>query len=156
MSSASDSNFVLHPKLHADTLPVADLPLCKLALMNDSRYPWFILIPRRLAVTGATAGEYLRDMSDLPAADHAQFFTEVMATEKALKNATNAHKMNVAVLSNEVQQLHVHVIARSVADAAWPAPVWGKLPAVPYQPSAAGALIARVKSGLASVFPDYI
>ena len=144
--------FVLHPTLHAGSLPVADLPLSKLVLMNDSRYPWFALIPRRLSATGG----YVRELSELVPDDQRQLFTEAMALEKALKNATNAYKMNVASLGNEVQQLHVDIIARFPADAAWPGPVWGVDARVGYQPSAAGALIARVKAGLAVVFPDYI
>ena len=49
--------FSLHPQLDADTHFVADLPLCTVRLMNDARYPWLVLIPRRDAIreAGATA-----------------------------------------------------------------------------------------------------
>jgi diadenosine tetraphosphate (Ap4A) HIT family hydrolase len=43
-----------------------------------------------------------------------------------------ARKMNVACLGNMVPQLHMHVIVRKESDAAWPGPVWGKVPAVAY------------------------
>ncbi len=44
----------------------------------------------------------------------------------------NPDKLNVAALGNMVPQLHIHHIARFKTDIAWPAPVWGKFPSVPY------------------------
>ena len=41
------AKFNLHPRLIKDTIHIADLKLCRLVLMNDSNYPWFILIPRK-------------------------------------------------------------------------------------------------------------
>ena len=38
--------FSLHPQLANDCFELADLPLCKLLLCNDSAYPWFILVPK--------------------------------------------------------------------------------------------------------------
>src|SRR5690606_2372528 len=43
--------FELDPQLAADTLPMGDFPLCRLLLMNDAQYPWFILVPRREEVS---------------------------------------------------------------------------------------------------------
>jgi diadenosine tetraphosphate (Ap4A) HIT family hydrolase len=40
----------------------------------------------------------------------------------------------------------MHVIARDTGDAAWPNPVWGSGPAVPYEPGAADAFIAKFKA----------
>ena len=40
-------SFTLHPRLQADTFFIADWPLCRVLLMNDARYPWLILVPRR-------------------------------------------------------------------------------------------------------------
>ena len=31
--------FELHPALAADSVPVVDLPLCRVLLMNDANYP---------------------------------------------------------------------------------------------------------------------
>jgi diadenosine tetraphosphate (Ap4A) HIT family hydrolase len=42
-----------------------------------------------------------------------------------LKALTTPDKLNIATLGNQVNQLHVHVIARYKGDAAWPNPVWG-------------------------------
>ena len=109
------TDFALHPKLEADTLQVLDLPLCRVRLMNDRRFPWLILVPRR---------PDLREMHALGSADRFQLMEEMCGTAAALERAVSAEKMNVAALGNMVPQLHVHVIARFQADTAWPGPVW--------------------------------
>ena len=40
--------FELDPRLRADTLLVGKTDLSRLLLMNDSRYPWLILVPELL------------------------------------------------------------------------------------------------------------
>lgn len=110
------SAFQLDPQLAADTLFVGDLPLCRVLLMNDARYPWLILVPRH-------AG--LRDLTDLNSADLAQCMLEVRTAADALKSCIAYRKLNVASLGNMVPQLHIHVIGRNENDAAWPKPVWG-------------------------------
>ena len=115
--------FTLDPRLEADTLPVTDMRLSTVRLMNDANYPWAILVPRH---------DGLADLIDLIAADRAALALEVDQVSRALKSLTTCHKLNVAALGNVVRQLHVHVIARFETDAAWPAPVWGKVAAKPY------------------------
>ena len=114
--------FELHPTLLADTVAGASLPLCELLIMKDENYPWFVLVPRQ---------PNLREAYELSAEDQQQLTREVNGFAKFLQQAVGAEKMNVAALGNMVSQLHVHVIARSSADPAWPAPVWGKHPAKP-------------------------
>jgi diadenosine tetraphosphate (Ap4A) HIT family hydrolase len=65
-----------------------------------------------------------------------------------LKKLTNATKMNVGALGNMVPQLHIHLIARFEDDAAWPKPVWGVNPGVPYEDEMAQALIQRIRDAL--------
>ncbi|MCA1771098.1 MAG: HIT domain-containing protein, partial [Halomonas sp.] len=43
------TTFVIDERLTNDTLPLADLPLCRALLMLDARYPWVVLVPRRAA-----------------------------------------------------------------------------------------------------------
>ena len=115
--------FSLHPQLAADTVDVCDLPLTKVRLMNDSTYPWVILVPRQ---------PNLREMHDLEPVDQRALMAEITHVSKVMQAHFKADKMNVAALGNMVPQLHVHIIARYEDDAAWPGPVWGKLPIVPY------------------------
>ena len=39
--------FDLDPRLASDTFDVCALPLSRVLLMNDARYPWIILVPAR-------------------------------------------------------------------------------------------------------------
>ncbi len=131
--------FAHHERLAADTWTVKDLPLCRVLLMNDARFPWTILVPRR---------EGLRDFHEVAKPDKASFLGEIDRVSEVLKGITDARKMNVAALGNMVPQLHVHVIARFEGDAAWPKPVWGTGEAVPYAPSEAEALMEKLRKGL--------
>lgn len=131
--------FQLHDRLAADTWTVKDLPLCRVLLMDDSRYPWVILVPRR---------EGLRDFHEVAKADKAAFQGEIDFVSEVLKAATGAFKLNVAAIGNMVPQLHVHVVARFEGDEVWPKPVWGLGEAVPYAPQEAELLIEKLKKGL--------
>lgn len=115
--------FALDPRLEQDTLHMGDFPLCRLLLMNDSSYPWFILVPHR---------EEVSELFQLDEAEQRSLWRETTLLAERLKDTFKADKMNVATLGNVVAQLHMHVIVRRRGDAAWPAPVWGRQPAVPY------------------------
>jgi len=115
--------FELAPELQRDCIELADWSLCKVLLMNDSQYPWFILVPR---VEGC------REIIDLDDKLQAQFWQESAQLSRTLQAVFSPDKLNVAALGNMVPQLHVHHIARFTNDAAWPKPVWGLHPAKPY------------------------
>jgi diadenosine tetraphosphate (Ap4A) HIT family hydrolase len=130
------ASFALHPQLAAETIPMMDLPLCKVLLMNDRQYPWLILVPQ---VRDA------REFTDLMPNEQQQLWAEILAVQTALRDVTRPHKLNVAALGNLVPQLHIHIIARFDYDPAWPRPVWGVLPAQPYSPMEAGEVITRLR-----------
>ena len=130
----------LDPQLAADTVPVLDLPLCAVLLNDDANYPWLILVPRRAGVV---------ELIDLSEDDRAQLMTEIARVSQALRSITACHKLNVAALGNAVRQLHVHVIARQTTDAAWPNPVWGRVPRKPYEPAGRASLAETFRHRLA-------
>ncbi len=134
------TGFSLDPRLDADTLPVAQLPLSSLRLMNDSRWPWLILVPR---IAGAC------EVHDLTGAEQQQLALEAALIGRILKQVTACEKINTAAIGNIVRQLHVHVIARSQGDANWPGPVWGFGVREPYPGEAAARLIAAINAELA-------
>jgi len=138
--------FDLAPELQRDTLPLGDLPLCTLLLMNDAHYPWFILVPRVEAVS---------EVFQLDAADQARLWKEAGLLAEQLKDGFSADKMNIATLGNMVPQLHVHVIARKKNDAAWPGPVWGRFPAQPYDEAAVVAIRERLRTLLPDSFKPW-
>lgn len=131
------SAFVLDQKLEADTLAVADIGLCAVRLMNDARYPWLILVPKRAD---------LREIHELTPLDQTILTFEISQMSKLLQQSTGALKMNVAALGNQVAQLHVHVIARFEDDPAWPNPVWGSGDPLTYEAEKAQRLIESLIS----------
>ena len=137
--------FELHPQLAADCAVVGDLPLCRLLLMDDANYPWCILVPRRPGI---------REIHELVEADQAALLREVSAVSEALQTLFAADKMNIAALGNVVPQLHIHHIARHRDDAAWPAPVWGKVPARVYTPDTLAQISARLREAMGNTLKD--
>ena len=127
-------SFELHPRLAADTSFIADWPLCRVLLMEDARYFWLVLVPRRDGVT---------EITDLSAEDRALLMEETARAGAIIKGDA---KLNIGALGNLVPQLHLHVVARHPGDPAWPGPVWGHSPAVPYDDAARAARIALVRS----------
>ena len=117
----------IHPQLQEDCVVLGRLPLCHLLLMNDCHYPWFILVPARVEV---------REIYELDAADRRQLMDESCQLSEFLVEAYAGDKLNVAALGNQVPQLHLHHIVRYATDAAWPAPIWGRIAAQAYSPSA--------------------
>jgi diadenosine tetraphosphate (Ap4A) HIT family hydrolase len=134
MSNARGSapEFLLDPRLAADTLAVATLALCELRLMNDARFAWLVLVPRQAGLV---------EIADLDETRQQTLWQEVNRATVALRQVTPCDKLNLGALGNIVRQLHVHVVARIEGDAAWPGPVWGNGAAEPY---AALALAARI------------
>jgi diadenosine tetraphosphate (Ap4A) HIT family hydrolase len=130
------TDFLLHPRLEADAVFVADWALSRVLVMNDARYPWVILVPRKFD---------LSEVHDLGAADRAVFIEEIARASAALKTFSGAAKINVGALGNLVLQLHTHVVARRPGDAAWPGPVWGHGKAESYAPAIMSDLVSRLR-----------
>jgi len=145
-STALGTGFELHPRLAADTFVLGDFPLCRLLLMNDAQYPWFILVPRR---DGA------REIYLLDEADQQQLLRESVHLSRALMEAFRGDKLNVAALGNVVPQLHVHHIVRYKSDAAWPAPAFGGDPPPPYTPAAREQRVAALRKSMLSESIDF-
>jgi diadenosine tetraphosphate (Ap4A) HIT family hydrolase len=139
--------FELHGDLQRDCFAVGEFPLCLLLAMNDANYPWFVLVPKR-------AG--LRELYDLTGTDRAQFMRESTGLAQRLATEFRADKMNVAALGNVTPQLHIHHVVRYKGDPAWPAPIWGKVPARPYGSADRAALLERVRRCLSAGALEFI
>jgi len=111
--------------------------------MKDSNYPWFILVPGREDIT---------EIHQLNETDQQQLISESSTLSRIIDKQFNADKINIAALGNLVPQLHIHHIVRYKNDAAWPAPVWGKLPAKAYTEEEKNQVITRLKSSLSEDF----
>jgi diadenosine tetraphosphate (Ap4A) HIT family hydrolase len=133
------TEFQLHNTLAADTVEADRWPLCRVLLMNDSRYPWLILVPARADKT---------EIHDLDDADQSLLIAEIGRASRALTGAFSPDKINVAAIGNIVPQLHIHVVARFRGDDAWPGPVWGAHPPRPYDAAALDETLARMVQAL--------
>lgn len=116
-------SFQLHPRLQQDGIEIGQFELSKLLLINDSQYPWFVLVPQKPNIA---------EIYQLSEAEQVQLQKESSRLAEKLAEIFKADKMNIAAIGNMVPQLHIHHIVRYKNDVAWPAPVWGKFDAVPY------------------------
>jgi diadenosine tetraphosphate (Ap4A) HIT family hydrolase len=116
-------NFQLHNRLQQDCIVVGRFELCRLLMMNDSQYPWFILVPQKAGIT---------ELYQLTLSERLLLIEESSFLAENLAELYKADKMNIAAIGNLVPQLHIHHVVRYQADKAWPAPVWGKFDAIPY------------------------
>jgi diadenosine tetraphosphate (Ap4A) HIT family hydrolase len=130
-------SFILDMRLESDAAFVADWPLCRVLLMNDARYPWLVLVPRRPGMV---------EVADLSAADRAVLMEEIVRASEILRSLPGVTKLNVGALGNVVRQLHVHVVGRRAGDPAGAGPVWGHSPAVPYAAGAQDQLLVLVRA----------
>ena len=112
------TQFKLDPQLKADTIEICDLTLCKVLLMNDSQFPWIILVPQRHGIT---------EIHQLNDADIAQVQKESLMISKLIMEHFKGDKLNTGALGNVVSQLHIHHIIRFKSDPVWPKPVWGNI-----------------------------
>ncbi len=126
--------FQLDPNLKADTHTIGDIGLCRLFLMDDSRFPWLICVPRRPDIA---------EIHQLTPLDQTVLTFEIAQVSEMLQDLTKCRKINVGALGNMVRQLHVHIVARNEDDAAWPGPVWGAGQRKSYEPAEAEAFIER-------------
>lgn len=135
----SEEGFVLDPRLGADTLFVTNWQLSRVLLMNEARYDWLVLVPKRAGVT---------ELHDLSSDDRNIVTDEIARAARALKGEGTADKINIGSLGNIVPQLHVHIVLRRPGDPAWPGPVWGHSPREPMAISEAGLRMARLRARL--------
>ncbi len=128
--------FSLHPRLAADTLFVVDWPSSRVLLMNDSRFPWLILVPRFAD---------LRELYELEEGQQQAVLKESSTLGKALMAHYQGEKLNVAMLGNMVPQLHLHHVIRYASDPCWPSPIWGQGQAQAYPEAEAQTQVTRLR-----------
>ena len=133
--------FVVDPRILADSVAVADLALCHVRLMDDARFPWLLLLPRRAGLT---------ELTDLSPPDLGKAMEEVRVASDALGAELPFAKLNVAAIGNVVSQLHIHVIGRSPGDAAWPDPVWTYRPRQPRPEGESGRIAELLRCRMGS------
>jgi diadenosine tetraphosphate (Ap4A) HIT family hydrolase len=136
-------SFVMHPRLTADTAAIADWPLSRVLVMNDKRYAWIVLVPRRPDVS---------EIFDLDEAAQVTLIGEIARVSERIKHWArargNCDKVNIGTIGNLVPQLHVHVVARAKGDPAWPGTVWGVGTPVPYGAAELSRVVTELRDTL--------
>ena len=94
---------------------IIELNLCSVRLIDNSRFPWVILIPKKKNIT---------DITELNLKDQILLMKEIVFCSKLMKKIFKTKKLNVEKIGNIVPQLHIHIIARSTKDSTWPLSVW--------------------------------
>ena len=102
-------------RLLKDSYFIADLKLCTIRLIDNSKFPWIILIPNRKKIT---------DIFQLKKKDQNLLMQEIVYVSKVIKKNFKAYNLNIEKIGNIVSQLHIHIIARSKEDSSWPLSVW--------------------------------
>ena len=130
MESLPLDKFVLHPAFLASSEPLADLKLCQARLQLDVRWPWIVLIPRKVGA---------RELEHLSHHSRGQLMDEIVLAGAAVRAVGAAigrpvDKLNVGQLGNITPQLHLHVVGRRADDPAWPGPAWGHGEPAAYAP----------------------
>ncbi|WNK01259.1 HIT family protein [Thalassospiraceae bacterium LMO-JJ14] len=131
--------FQLHPVLENDSLAILETDTLLVRLIDDARFPWALIVPK---IAGVTELHELSDAHYIEAMEMARKLGAV------LKSAFHADKINTAAIGNMVAQLHIHVVARTVGDPAWPGPVWGAGTMIAYDAAEAERRIALIRAGL--------
>ena len=114
---------------------IIDLKLCSIRLIDNAKFPWIILIPKRKNIT---------DISELNSKDQMLLMKEIVHCSKLMKKIFKTKKLNIEKIGNIVPQLHIHVIARSIKDSSWPLSVW-VVKRQPYSKAFLDKTIAKIK-----------
>ena len=117
---------------------ITDLKLCSVRLIDNAKFPWIILVPKRNKVT---------DITNLNSKDQITLIKEIVFCSNVMKKVFKTAKLNVEKIGNIVPQLHIHIIARKKTDSSWPLSVWvvkGK----PYKKTLLKRMINRIGKAL--------
>jgi diadenosine tetraphosphate (Ap4A) HIT family hydrolase len=129
-------NFTLDARLNNDCFTLAETPTSLWLLLNNSHFPWFIIVPKteveELYLLSPDLQEKLQQQSAL--------MSEFVATKFP------CDKLNVAAIGNIVKQMHLHIIGRTESDLCWPGVVWGTVHKRDYVKSDVVAIQTKLKA----------
>ena len=98
-----------------DSHLITELKLCSVRLIDNSKFPWIILIPKKKNIT---------DIFQLKKKDQNLLIQEIVYASKIMKKTFKTFNLNIEKIGNVVSQLHIHVIVRTKKDSSWPLSVW--------------------------------
>lgn len=134
-------NMNIDPTIKADTYPVCSTTHSYIRLMDDSRWPWLIVLPRD------SDSQELHHLQDV---QRVAYLNDINQLSRIIQQHTHCRSVNVAMLGNVVSALHCHVVARDENDPNWPKPIWGFEKAVGYGNNLPDLLIDTIQTQLAN------
>ena len=129
-------SFKINKKFLKSSHHITDLQLCSIRLHDNSKFPWVILIPKRIKI---------EDITELNSKDQILLMKEIVFVSKIMKRLFKTSKLNVEKIGNIVPQLHIHIIARTKRDASWPLSVW-VIKGKKYSKTALTNMIEKIKN----------
>ncbi len=136
----SADDWQLHPRLLADSLPILQQGGIQFRLVNDRRFIWVLVVPMH---PGA------EQIHRLPTVLRENTMHALQAVSETLERCYQPTRLNVGAIGNLVDQLHVHCVARTTDDPAWPGVVWGTGEREPLDPLEFLARVRVIAAGLA-------
>lgn len=109
--------FALHQRLIDATFPLGQTDLSIILMINDYRYPWVLVVPKRVGV---------EEIFDLNKADRVTLIEEIAGISEQMTKLFKPCRINIADIGNRVAQLHIHIVARQLDDPVWPKVVWSR------------------------------
>lgn len=131
--------FELHPLLERDSIPLAEHSEFLYQLINDSRFPWVIIVPQV---------PNIKEIHELTPIRQQALSRASVILGRLMMETLDGDKLNTGALGNIVSQLHLHHVVRYANDEAWPGPVWGSGTAIPYDEQAKTKLISQLRAPL--------
>ena len=98
-----------------DSYFITELKICTVRLIDNSKFPWIILIPKRKKIV---------EIFQLNKTDQNLLMKEIVHVSQVMKKTFKAFNLNIEKIGNVVSQLHIHIIARYKRDSSWPLSVW--------------------------------
>ncbi len=132
-----NATFELNSRLASDSILIGEFPLTSLLMMNDSQFPWFVLVPRRVNI---------KEAYQLNQSDQLLLWQESSKLSELIMKHFKGDKLNVAAIGNIVSQFHLHHVIRYEKDICWPKPIWGQVPMMEYSN-------VMLKSSLSNLLP---
>ncbi|MCP5079842.1 MAG: HIT family protein [Psychromonas sp.] len=107
--------FKLDERLNDDCFKLAETESSLWLLLNNSHFPWFIIVPKT----------DLEELYLLPIELQVELQKQISLMSEFILSNFACDKLNVASIGNIVKQMHLHIIGRSETDPCWPGVVWG-------------------------------
>lgn len=110
--------FALHERLLKGSSWIAAPDRCHIIWKNHPEFPWLLIVPEVAASC--------REWHDVDAPLALTVHHRLRWCSHWLQQQFQADKINIALIGNQVPQMHWHVVARRQDDSAWPGTVWAQ------------------------------